>query len=267
MYPAAVSPITPIRVTLVSGLVIVRAGLRKLITDWPGLSVVGEAADCADAVAAGGQTDVFLFDCDFCTVECFKAPAASDTRGCALPCEDDCLGPLRRLLAAFEGARVLLLTNGYNPALYRAALRLGVMGLVLKKESVEVLLKAIRKVHEGELWLNQALVMRILDSAPEAAAPGEVDSASARIATLTAREIQVVSLIREGLKNRQIAERLFISEATVHHHLTAIYDKLCIAGRVKLLLFAQQHRLAERLPVPLQLSTPVAGCRDGASAR
>jgi len=60
MYPAAVSPSKPIRVTLVSGLVIVRTGLRKLITDWPGLTVVGEAANCADAIPAGGQTDIFL---------------------------------------------------------------------------------------------------------------------------------------------------------------------------------------------------------------
>ena len=200
----------------------------------------------ADAIAAGEHADVFLFDCDFCTVDCFKALASSDVCGSALPCEEDCLGSLRQLLAAFKGARVILLTNGYNPALYRCALQLGAMGLVLKKESEDVLLKAIRKVHEGELWLNQALVMRIFEQAPAAAIPKGPDSAAAKIATLTAREVEVISLIREGLKNKQIAERLFISEATVHHHLTAIYDKLGISGRVKLLLFAQQHRLAEQ---------------------
>jgi DNA-binding NarL/FixJ family response regulator len=253
MYPAAASLNTSIRVMLVSGLGIVRTALHKLIADWPGLTVVGEAANCADAVAAGGQIDIFLFDCDFCTVDCFKAPASASVGGTTLPCEDDCLGPLRQLLAAFTGARVILLTNGYNPALYRRALRLGVMGLVLKKESEEVLLRAIEKVYDGELWLNHALVMRILDHAPAAAASKEVDSASARIATLTAREIEVVALVREGLKNKQIAERLFISEATVHHHLTSIYDKLCVAGRLKLLLFAQQHGLAEPPSNPIRL--------------
>jgi DNA-binding NarL/FixJ family response regulator len=243
----------PIRVVLVGGLLIVRTALRKLVADWPGLSVVGEAANCADAVSAGVQADVFLFDCDFCTVDCFQTPAFADACGSTLPCEDDCLGSLRDLLATFTGARVILLTNGYNPALYRHALHLGAMGLVLKKESEDVLLKAIKKVHDGELWLNQALVMRILEQAPAAATSKGANSAAAKTATLTAREVEVISLIREGLKNKQIAERLFISEATVHHHLTAIYDKLGISGRLKLLLFAQQHRLGEQRSSPTRL--------------
>jgi two-component system nitrate/nitrite response regulator NarL len=251
--PPAVPQRTPVRVMLISGLVIVRTGLRKLIDDWPGLTVVGEAANCADAAAAAEQIDIFLFDCDFCTVECFKPPTSTDARGSALPCEADCLGSLRHLLTVVKGARVLLLTNGYNLALYRHALRLGVMGLVLKKESGEILLKAIRKVYAGELWLNQVLVMSILDQTPPAATAKELDPEAAKIAALTAREVEVIALIREGLKNKQIAERLFISEATVHHHLTTIYDKLGISGRLKLLLFAQQYGLAESPQDPRRL--------------
>lgn len=248
MYRAPASKDASIRVVIVSGLVIVRTGLRKLIDDWPGLRVVGEAVNCEEATAAGKQIDIFLLDCDFCTVECFRSPAPADALGSTLPCAEDCLGSLRQLFAAVAGARVLLLTNGYNHALYRYALRLGVMGLVLKKESEDVLLKAIKKVYDGELWLNQALVMRMLDQAPRVAVADDVDSSAAKIATLTPREIEVVALIREGLKNRQIADRLFISEATVHHHLTSIYDKLCISGRLKLLLFAQQYGLGEVSP-------------------
>jgi two-component system, NarL family, nitrate/nitrite response regulator NarL len=253
MYPAAVSQRTPVRVMLVSSLVLVRTGLRKLIDDWPGLTVVGEAANCADAIAAGGQIDIFLFDCDFCTVECFKPHTSTDACGSALPCEANCLDSLRQLLTVVKGARVILLTNGYNLALYRQALRLGVMGLVLKQESEEILIKAIRKVHGGELWLNQVLVMSLLDHTPATTRAKEADPEAARIAALTAREVEVVALIREGLKNKQIAERLFISEATVHHHLTTIYDKLGIAGRLKLLLFAQQYRLAELPSIPSRL--------------
>jgi DNA-binding NarL/FixJ family response regulator len=129
------------------------------------------------------------------------------------------------------------------------------MGLVLKTESEEILLKAINKVSAGEVWLNQAMVMRILGQVPTAAAAKEINPEAAKIATLTAREIEVVALIREGLKNRQIAERLFISETTVHHHLTTIYDKLGISGRLKLLLFAHQHRLAEMPSGPVRLQT------------
>jgi DNA-binding NarL/FixJ family response regulator len=255
MYPVAVPRSASIRVLLVSDLVIVRTGLRKLIDDWPGLKVVGEASNCADAVAAGDQIDVFLFDCDFCTGECFRSPTVKCNHVSSLHCDDDCLSPLRQLLAAAKGARVILLTNGYNPALYYHALRLGVMGLVLKTESEEILLKAINKVSAGELWLNQSLFMSILGQVPTATAPKEIDSDAARIATLTAREIEVVALIREGLKNRQIAERLFISETTVHHHLTTIYDKLGISGRLKLLLFAHRHQLAELPTGPVRLQS------------
>lgn len=246
MSPAAVSPRRPVRILLVSGLVIVRTGLRKLIDAWPGMNVVGEAANCADAVDDGAQTDIVLFDCDFCALECFKAPASTGVRGSDLPCGDDCLGTLRHLLNTVRGARVILLTNGYNPALYRQAMRLGVMGLVWKRESAEALLRAIEKVYAGELWLSQTLVMSMLDQAPTVITAPAPDSDAARIAALTSREIEVVALIREGLKNKQIAERLFISEATVHHHLTTIYDKLCISGRLKLLLFAQRHGLGDR---------------------
>ena len=252
---------TPIRILLISSLAIIRTGLRKLIDDWPELKVVGEADNCADAVASGEQIDIILFDCDFCTIECFNPlPCTDNCRtsfpchdgGAALPCHEDCLKPLRQLLATIKGARVLLLTYGYNPVLYHRALRLGALGLILKKESAEDLLKAIKKVHAGEPWLNQGMVMNMLNQMYTVTKVKGTDSEAAKIATLTARELEVVALIHEGLKNKQIAERLFISDATVHHHLTTIYDKLGVTGRSKLMIYSYQHRLAQQ-PCPGRL--------------
>ena len=246
MESKATAKSTPIRVLLVSSLAIIRTGLRKLIEDWPGLTVIGDVANCADAVALAEQIDIILFDCDFCTTECFNHFPCTDNCGTSLPCHEDCLKPLRQLLAVAKGARVLLLTYGYNPVLYHQALRLGAMGLVLKKESAEVLLQAIKKVHAGELWLNQVMVMNMLNEMYAVTRAKETDSEAAKIATLTVRELEVVALVHEGLKNKQIAERLFISDATVHHHLTTIYDKLGVPGRSKLMIYVYQHRLTQQ---------------------
>lgn len=219
--------------------------------DWPELIVIGETTNCADAVAAGEQADIILFDCDLCPVGCFNRAPCTDDRADSLSCRDDCLTPLRQLISAVKGVRVLLLTDGHNLGLYRHALRLGAMGLILKNESVEVIRKAIKKVHGGELWLNQLMVVNILDHLHAATRAKGTDPEAARIATLTGREFEVVALIREGLKNKQIAERLFISQATVHHHLTAIYDKLGVTGRSQLMIYAYQHQVTHPHPARL----------------
>ena len=216
--------------------------------DWPEVIVVGEATHCTDAAAAGEQADIVLFDCDVCPVGCFNHAPCTDDDGDSFSGHDDCLTPLRQLFSAGKGVRVLLLADGHNLGLYRQALRIGVMGLILKNESVEVLLKAIKKVHGGELWLNQLMVINILNHLHAATGAKGTDPEAARIATLTGREFEVVALIREGLKNKQIAERLFISQATVHHHLTAIYDKLGVTGRSQLMIYAYQHRLTHPHP-------------------
>jgi DNA-binding NarL/FixJ family response regulator len=121
------------------------------------------------------------------------------------------------------------------------------MGLVRKEQGADVLVQAIEKVHSGEVWLEPTIVMRALAeiSGRHSAAAPPVDPEAAKIARLTPREREVIGLIGEGLYNKDIAERLSISTATVSHHLTSIFDKLDVANRFDLVIYAYRHGLAE----------------------
>lgn len=197
-----------------------------IITKHAGMAVVGEAGDSTSALAAAAATrpDIVLLDLDL-----------GDESGADL---------LPGLLDAVPDTRVILLTGLRDPQAHRRAILLGAVGLVLKEKAVETVLKAIEKVHAGEVWLDRAMIASILNSRVhgERAQQGPGDK---RIDALTAREREVIELIGAGLKNRQIAERLVISEATVRHHLTSIFGKLGVEDRFDLALFAYRHNLAK----------------------
>jgi DNA-binding NarL/FixJ family response regulator len=149
------------------------------------------------------------------------------------------------LLAAANRARVVVLTGVRDPEIHRRAVRLGAVGLVLKDHAAEVLLRAIPQVHAGEAWLEPAMVASVLGDMTRAQANRQDDAEEAKIASLTGREREVIGLLGEGLKNKHIAERLFISEATVRHHLTAIFAKLGVTDRLELVIYAYQHGLVK----------------------
>ncbi len=219
------SPTKAIRVMLVEDHRVVRAGLRMLIESRPGLAVVGEAADCASAleIAAREQPDIILLDLDL-----------GAERGMDL---------LPALTTAAKNARVLILTGVRKAEEHRQALSHGAVGLVLKEQAPEVLIKAIEKVHAGEVWIERTMLASVLnDIAAGSSKP--VNAEAARIATLTERERQVSALVGQGLKNKQIADRLSITETTVGHHLTSIFDKLGVKSRLELVIFAHQHGLS-----------------------
>jgi DNA-binding NarL/FixJ family response regulator len=116
------------------------------------------------------------------------------------------------------------------------------MGLVLKEQAPEVLLKAIEKVYAGEVWIERAMLASVLDEV----VMGRARPAGAeerRISALTERERTVIALVGQGLKNKQIGERLAISETTVRHHLSSIFDKLGVESRLELMIFAHRHGL------------------------
>jgi two-component system, NarL family, nitrate/nitrite response regulator NarL len=215
-----------IRVVLVDDHAVVRAGLRMLIESRPGLLVVGEAATTTDAlvVAEREQPDIILLDLDLGG--------------------DNGLNILPELFATAKHARVLILTGVRDPEEHQRAVRLGAMGVVLKEKAADELLKAIEQVHIGEVWLDGALMARVLGRVGATETP--INPETAKIATLTDREREVIALICEGLQNRVIGDRLFISETTVRHHLTSIYDKLGVANRLELVIYAYRHGLAKQ---------------------
>ena len=212
-----------IRILLVEDHAVVRAGLRLLIESRSGLTVVGEAANQADAVALAEreQPDIILLDIDL-----------GGENG---------LDILPKLLSAAH-ARVLILTGVRDSDQHRHAIRHGAMGLILKEQAPEVMLKAIEKVHAGEVWIEHALLARVLNEMV-VGQDKPVDLIASRIATLTEREREVIALVVEGLKNKRIAERLSITETTVGHHLTSIFAKLGVESRLEMVIFAHRHKL------------------------
>ncbi|HEU5098889.1 MAG TPA: response regulator transcription factor [Roseiflexaceae bacterium] len=218
------APQPAIRVVLIEDHAVVRAGLRLLIESRQELKVVGEAANHAEALAmvAREQPDIILLDLD-------------------LGAENG-LDLLPNLRSATGRGRVLVLTGMRDTQRHRMAIRRGAVGLVLKEQAPDVLLKAISKVYAGEVWLDRTMLASIL----EELAIGEtrpVNIEASRIATLTEREREVIGLICEGCKNRQIGNRLSITETTVGHHLTSIFAKLGVENRLELVLFAHRHSL------------------------
>jgi DNA-binding NarL/FixJ family response regulator len=141
------------------------------------------------------------------------------------------------------GGRVLVLTAARDVELHRDALRRGASGVVCKDEAAELLLKAIRKVHEGEVWFDRKSAFGVLKELMGGG--GGRDDAPA-VASLTPKEREIISVIisEENPTNKQVALRLCISENTLRNHLSSIYDKLGVANRLELLKFALSHGLA-----------------------
>lgn len=218
---------TSIRVLLVDDHVVVRAGLRMLIESQPGLEVAGEAGSSAEAltIAAEARPDVVLLDVDL-----------GGENGLDL---------LPVFMATLPAARVMILTGIRDSEIHTRAVRLGARGLVLKNIAADTLIKAIHKVYAGEMWLDRSLTASVLTSLLRSGDAKDYSPEAASIASLTDRELEIIGLVGEGLKNKHIGERLFISETTVRHHLTSIFSKLGVSDRLELVIFGYKHGLAK----------------------
>jgi len=206
---------------------VLRAGLRMIIESRMGMVVVGEAENRRESLAAIAQEppDIILLDLDL-----------GDENGLDL---------LPELLTAVRDARIILLTGIRDAEVQRRAILLGAMGLVSKQKAADTVIRAIEKVYAGEVWLDRAMIASILNDRVNPSVAPDQNTETLRIAKLTEREREVIRLIGEGIKNRQIAERMYISEATVRHHLTSVFAKLGVEDRFELVIYAFQHGLAK----------------------
>ncbi len=195
-----------------------------LIDHNPTMKVIGVAGTGSEALAlaASEQPDIIILD--------------------ILLGDEDGLAFLPELRLVATNARVLVLTGLRSSESQRRAMLAGAMGVVLKEHAAEVLIKAIKKVHQGEVWLDRLMMGSLLD---EMTQTPEVDPEAAKIASLTDREREVIALIAEGLKNKQIGQRLFITETTVTHHLSSIFSKLDLSDRLELVIYAFSRKLAK----------------------
>ncbi|MCI0476385.1 MAG: response regulator transcription factor [Anaerolineales bacterium] len=218
---------SPIRLVLLERYALVRAGLRALIERVPGLCVVGEAGQAADALAvvAREQPDVILFE-----------PNVTDDNECEL---------IPQLLESAAQARLLLITGSAEARLHWQAVQLGATGIVLKDEPIEILGKAISKVYAGEAWLDRSMMAEVITHFSQGKKTPTETPEQNRIASLSQREREVIALIGKGLKNKELADQMSISEFTVRHHLTSIFTKLQVADRLELIIFAYRHGLAD----------------------
>jgi len=212
----------PIRLLLVSQHTIVRAALARLLADRPGFDVVADAGTRAQALA-----DAMRVSPDVIVLR-------------PQPDGDlwlDVLDPLTA--AAGPRARVLILSDLADPEFHRQAVRHGARGIVNDDLPPATLFRAIERVHAGDIWIERRLMAALLFGNNAATSDQRMDC-------LTRREREVVCLVSEGLKNKQIAQRLSVADVTVRHHLTSVFSKLEVADRLSLVVFAFEHGLTHQ---------------------
>ncbi|UQI48452.1 response regulator transcription factor [Streptomyces sp. HU2014] len=219
--PTPPEPSTPVRVLLCDDHAVVRAGLRALLASAPGVEVVGEAGDGAEAVALAARLRpaVVLMDLQL---------------GAGM----DGIEATRRIVAdaagrsGSAGPYVLVLTTYDTDADITRAIEAGATGYLLKAERPEELFSAIQAAAEGRTALSPPVAGKVMARMRGAVRP-----------SLTERERDILGQLARGLGNREIARALFISEATVKTHLGRIYDKLGVDTRSGAVAVAKEQRL------------------------
>lgn len=230
-----------VNIFLICDYSILRSALRVLIESETGLAIVGESSSVHDAAEqiATARPDLILVD--------------------LLDFEENELKLLSE--QQFASVPVLMLTGKHEIEFYQKCLKLGISGLVSKQNGSDVLYKAINKVSVGELWFDRAVmgatIRHMLNEKQTLLDNPAVHKANG----MTGREKQVVELICKGMKNKGIAEKLFITETTVRHHLTSIFNKLEVESRLELVIYAFKHQLI-KLPTNGAMTA-----KNGGSAR
>jgi two-component system, NarL family, nitrate/nitrite response regulator NarL len=205
----------PIRIVIADDHAIFRDGLRRLLVGEKDFVVVAEASDGKEAVALARtlKPDILLLDLAMPRVPGMEV--------------------LRELAREELSVYTILLTAEIRPFEVTSALQLGARGIVLKASPPELLLKGIRSVCEGEYWVGGEILTAL----------AQFEQGPGSNSGLTSRELEIISAIKTGNSNKEIALRLSISEETVKRHLSNIFGKLGVSSRLELAILASRHDL------------------------
>ena len=219
-----------VRIVIADDHPIVRDGLKKLLLLEDDFEIVGEAGDGREVLekVQALDPDVLLLD--------LRMPNL------------DGLSALQALQQTNKRTRVIVLTASEDKNEFVQAMKLGCSGIVLKQTAPDLIVKSIRKVNSGEIWLDSnttAAVMRQFSTGQEGSGGGGQTSGgkSRERSPLSTREREIVALVAQGYKNKEMAEKMFISEQTVKNQLHNIFDKLGVSDRLELALYAIHNNL------------------------
>jgi DNA-binding NarL/FixJ family response regulator len=233
-----------IRVIVADSEPIFRVGVRKIVALEDDIRIVAQVESATNALTAIGryQADLILFECglsasprEMVSSMLALAPALKIVLVMIEPTEEDTVEFLRR----------------------------GVRGIVTRSIGPDLLVKCIRKVHEGETWLDNKGVNWVIEAYRAQAA--QLTSPSSRV-KLSTKELQIIAGVTQGLRNKDIAQEVSTTEQVVKNYLRKIYDKLGVSDRLELALYCMHHRLLENYSKPESATSPIPGHPDMAPA-
>lgn len=218
-------PTQPIRVLLVDDQQIVLWGLEKLIDSEPRMEVVGTATTVADAkrLVMEKQPDIIILNIYLDDIDCVAHISDFSSNG---------------------NTRVVIFTETHDKEVIDRAVLSGARGVVHRKESMQTILRAIEKVHDGELWLDRITTGRVFLQNSRIREKISLNANTEKITMLTRKECMILRAFSDGTggeQNKQIAAKLCMSEHTLRNHLTSIFSKLGIKNRFSLFTYAKQH--------------------------
>jgi PAS domain S-box-containing protein len=233
-----------IRILIADDHPVVRFGVRRMLQGEPGLVVVGEAADGKDVIREITELkpDILLLD--------LNMPSLPG------------LETLRKLTTIQAPTKTILLTSAISQREVLEALQLGARGVLLKNAMVTDLATCIATVAQGNYWIGRKPVQNLVQVLSDLML--QVNKSPEKTFGLTARELQVVSLVAQGLTNKDVGQECGITEETVKRHLKNIFDKVGVSSRLELAVFAMNHNLVMDLPAE-QRNVPAALTSNRAS--